>query len=436
MRRRRGQQGQVLVLAFALLLIAALLMITMFSAGQVVIAKQRLVGATDAAALSAATWRARVLNYHAYANRAIVANEVAIAQAVTLSAWSKYFRTFTDNAAQISSAFPPVYAVLRAVAEAAAASDEAAQWAARIEVPARGAADIGYKEILQRSQEILHLTAGGFGLSAVATEIVRASDRDFFAWTLSDGGAFAGFTRRYDSDEDRQRLKELVLASLDPFVAGPRSADLPRPFPPGCLPLPRLRKRGTTELTPDLERWEAVDTISLHVGRLRLFGCRDGEVLPLGWGAAEADAVGTGALIASGGGVTINPAALQLAEQELESHRPFAGIARVRELSEDVMAASRYPSSRVAVVARHRGARVATALNRALAAGRVLARDEFAPGDGGRYLWALSSAEVYFRRPPGPQHRLELPSLYNPYWQARLVEPSAEERDAAASYLR
>ncbi len=47
----------------------------------------RLANAADATAWSIATLEARALNYDAYTNRAIVANEVAIAQAISLISW-------------------------------------------------------------------------------------------------------------------------------------------------------------------------------------------------------------------------------------------------------------------------------------------------------------------------------------------------------------
>ncbi len=42
--------------------------------------------------------------------------------------------------------------------------------------------------------------------------------------------------------------------------------------------------------------------------------------------------------------------------------------------------------------------------------------------------------EVYFRRPPGTPDRIEYASLYNPYWQVRLAEPTIAQRAAAVAY--
>src|SRR5688572_28989001 len=87
---RSSQNGQAMVFGLCLLLLVALLLFFQFSAGQVSAAKLRIVNATDAAAYSVGIWRARAMNYYAYSNRAIIANEVAIAQAATMVSYAKY----------------------------------------------------------------------------------------------------------------------------------------------------------------------------------------------------------------------------------------------------------------------------------------------------------------------------------------------------------
>src|SRR5690606_21311714 len=137
--------------------------------------------------------------------RAIVAQEVAVAQAVTLTSWSKYFETFMLNASRIASAFPPLGAVLSAAAEVAEYARELTEFTAAAEIEWRAGSDFGYKTLLQRSQEVLNRSADPFGLGAVANEVARANDPAFFAFALGDDGAYSRFTRRYDSDEDRRR---------------------------------------------------------------------------------------------------------------------------------------------------------------------------------------------------------------------------------------
>jgi len=399
------------VLALGLLVLGVLALRLLFESGQLTVARQRLIDTADAAALSAATWRARVLNFHAYSNRAIIANEVAIAQAVTLVAWAQYFETLTRNSAAFGAYLPPVEPVLGVVAETAALAAQVSRATAAIEIPARGSPHVGYKTLLQSAQEVMHLSSLGFGLNMVTAEVARASHPDHFAWVLPDPTqGWSGFTARASEGADRKRVADLMQASLDPFIRQPRSEDIHTPIPSLCLNLMRLRKRGVTTLSEDLERWESVDTLSFHLRRLSWFRCREREALPLGWGAAEAGQVLHG-VTATSGDLSLNPMARQLAGESMFSTSGYEGIARLRELNYESLANTRFPSARLAVIAR---------------------RDQ---GEAHSRMWALSSAEVYFRRPPGAPQRTEYASLFNPYWQARLAEPSVAERALALTQV-
>ncbi len=433
--RRAAQSGQALLISLGLLLAGGAMLYAMFGAGQVAAAKQRLLGTADAAAWSTGLWRARVLNYHAYANRAIVANEVAIAQAVTLLAWASYFEALTRNAASFSTMLPPAEPVLVGAADAAALARASAEAAARIEVAARGAEAVGYGAMLRASQEILQLSTQGFGASMVAAEVARANDRTHFAWVLPDAArGWQRFTHRTESPDALGRVADVVRASLDPFTAGPRSEDIRTPIPSPCLNLMRLRKRGATTWSQDLSRWEAVDAMSFHVRTLSGLRCRETEAVPLGWGAAEAGGP-LHAVVGTGGEVGINPSAVALAAGAMTGLSGYGGFGPVRELDPDGAEDFRFPGTRLAVVARQPGAAVATAMARGLASGRMLPPDRFA-GDGSPHLWALSAAEVYFRRPADAPARVEYASLFNPYWQVRLAAPSAADRAAALVHVR
>lgn len=460
--RRRTQRGQALVLCLVLLFAGVLGLYFMFSTAQVSATRQRLDNAADAAAWSAALWRARVMNYHAYANRAIVAQEVAVAQAVTLVAWARYFESFAASASVLATPYPPVASVLAASADLARVAAELTEETAAEEIAARNA----YKSLLAASQEVMHRAIDTFGLGAVANEVARANDRRFFAFALPDDGEFAAMTRRWAGD-DRLRLKGVVDSSLDAFVSGPRGMDLTLVLLPSlCFGNPvagpgawfqSLRKRGGTTMAPELERWEAADTMSLHDWRPRrgLFGafrgCREVEALPLGWGAAQVSdderarlPVGdngpepdAGRLISNPGNVRDNPAAAALAEAGIDGRgypgfAAYGGIAEVRDLDYAALANPRFPRSRIAVLARADADDVRTANVLDVGVGRLRLAENYA----GRRIWSLGAAEVYFRRPPGAPERIEYASLYSPYWQVRLVEPSAAQRAVAEGYVR
>ena len=226
-----------------------------------------------------------------------------------------------------------------------------------------------------------------------------------------------------------QLLEELGVAGAR--LAGPRDEDLYTPIPSLCLRLMRLRKRGATTLSDDMQRWEASDTMSFHRRSLGGLRCRETETVPLGWGAAQA---GEG-LDVPAAFETVNPQAEALADAAVSRFPSYAGIARTRELDLETLGQARFPVTRLAVVARQPGEAVATAMARGLAAGRLLPADRFA-GDGSPHLWAVSAAEVYFRRPVTAPVRVEYASLFNPYWQVRLAAPSEAQRAAALVHAR
>ncbi|MFZ9407694.1 MAG: hypothetical protein ACO26U_11455 [Burkholderiaceae bacterium] len=421
------------MLALGLLVLGAVCLRLLFESGQLSVAKQRLTDTADAAALSAATWRARVLNFHAYSNRAIIANEVAIAQAVTLVAWANYFETLTGNAAAFGAYLPPAEPGLTAIAEAATLAAETSRVTASIEIPARGAPLVGYKALLQGAQEVMHLSSLGFGLNMVTAEVARASHPSHFAWVLPDPvQSWSSFTARVSERPDRTRVGDLVRASLDPFVGGARSEDIHTPIPSLCLNLMRLRKRGITTLSEDLDRWEAVDTLSFHLRRLSWFRCREREALPLGWGAAEAGQV-LNTVTATSGDLMLNPMARQLASESMFSESGYEGIARLRELNYEALANTQFPRGRLAVIARRDPSDQSIPATESAAGttGALLKAVNASTGSSHRKMWALSAAEVHFRRPPGAPSRTEYASLFNPYWQARLVAPTTAERALA-----
>jgi hypothetical protein len=445
----RRQSGQALVLGLMILAVGIALLLLLTRTGTLLSVRQRLVQAADASAYSAAIWRARVLNSLAYANRTIVAQEVAIAQAVTLAAWARHFETLSGNAEALTAIYPPAAPVLAGLAQSASAGADLTSHAMASEVSWRGAPGGGLTAMLEQAQELLLRSANGFGLSAVAHEVARATDRRFSAFALSDHGSFARFVRRQDSAEERARLREVVLASLDPFTGGSRDRDLRLPLPSSCVGRSTqldkwtlwYRKRGGTTLAEDLGSWQAVDTASVHdwrgSGFLGLGTCRDREALPLAWGAAGAGVqpdgmVATGAIT---GSAQTNPIATDLARTGLAGPEPspvYRGLARIHDLADRSQA---YPVSRVAVLVRadrERGLVDSTAVPSFGAA--VRSSPAAASGLPSR-LWALSAAEIYFRAPPG-QGRIEYASLYSPFWQVRLSSPSDAEHAEARGHAR
>jgi hypothetical protein len=442
---RRRQAGAVLWLCLALLVAGALGLHLLAAGGQAFAARERLDGVADAAAYSAALSQARVLNYQAYANRAIVAHEVAIARALALASWARYFAAFAGTAQWMAAGWPGAAAAFAALVPAAEAARDLAEQAGGEEIAGR-AADIAQ---LVAGQELLQRAVGTFAAGAVAHEIARGADPRLFAFALG-GADTAPATRRHAGDE-RERLADVVGRSLDGHTRGSRGLELTLvPFPSLCFGHPlagpqawftELHKRGGSALAGDLDRRESADTASLHtwVPMRGLFGaflgCRRIEVMPLGWGATETGARSGWGLQHDPGGTRFNGWATALAEsvmtaQPLPGQGAWSGIAAVRDLDLPRLADPRFPVARVAVLARDEGSAVRS--QAAAMRGRMALTDRYA---GGR-LWSLSAAEVYFRAPPGQAGPIEYASLYSPYWQARLAAPTALELAQARIHAR
>lgn len=441
----KRQRGQVLLLCLILALVGSAAMFFVFDAGQIVSAKSRTVTAADTAAFSAASWRARVLNYNAYSNRAIIAQEVAVAQAITLESWAYYFENFTATVEKSSWIYPPIQPIAEAIAEAAELNRKLAQATAATEISIRDAPGYGYKTLLAQSQRVMHYTASGFGLSAIAQEVAGTGDSRIKAYVLPISSRHRNFVKRYESDPDRQRIKKLVERSLDKFTAGSRDANFNMLLPSAC-PIGstedrfmHYKKRGGTRLAPGLDRWEAADTGSVQSSVLSrgIFGggkkCKPMLDIPVGWGSAQmAVNQAQNEIISNPGEVEINPAAFDYAEDLLaDSDRPEhrgTGIARVYDLNYEGLKNKRFPKSRVVVLTKLKLNKVWLA-RRLVQGGRRLTSQPKVSNDEIR---AVAVAEVYFKRPPGHGSTAEYASLYNPFWQVRLSSATQAEKLVAS----
>lgn len=444
---KQRERGQVLVFFMFLLLFAAMLTFFHFSASQATVAKTRLVNATDSAAYSVALWHARTMNYYAYTNRAIIANEVAIAQAATMVSFSSYVYKLADNLEDIARYFPYINQIFQAIEQIAEIAHQLTSYVARFESMAR----TYYNAALSHSQTIMYALSHVVTTNTLATEVgLQTAKNIFITGMKSDVLKTINLTRRY-GDNDRERLKDLVMRSLDPYskdhggtwtLAGFNKEESLVDYVG-----PKVERRGQTQLIRDhdtgsFDRWQSYDTLSLH--NRRGWRRRWRETMPLAWGGAEIaddareelDSLDRrrGGARADGHKRT-NGWAYRLVSEEDDfwSQDTYLGIPTVRELDYDSVALRKnrnFPTMRIGVVGRMargdasddgkgRINRIGTAEQLGIGAGRLALKDEFAARNNG--LMALASAEIYFKAPPRHDSRVEYASLYSPYWQARLV---------------
>ena len=426
--------GAVLIIGLAIVASAAVLIVAIAKTAILTNDKTRSLALADASAKSVATWYAQILNYDAYSNRAIAANEIMMAQAVTLVAWTQYVQKLAANVGTVAAVVPALRPVAGWVQETAALSHQMASAGAMAEVPIRSA----YTRALQSSQQIMHTSATPFGAQALVNEVIWTADPRFFGRIIpsSNISAFSQFSKVY-ADAERKPFSDLVSQSQDGFSQR-RATDQRLYLMPttGCIPtsidraFSKLIRRGGTWHTTDFRDIEAADTLSIHTWRRRSRWNRTcggiGESIPLGWGATEASLANNG-IYEDPAGIGANSSALSRAKSASVRIPGYLGLSSSRELASELTQARQQASIRVPVMVRLPLAKVP---NPKL--GRTLRPDNL-PALGGQ-IWSLAVGETFFHRPTDtlsdPATR-EFANLFSPFWVSRLVAPNAQDRAVA-----
>jgi hypothetical protein len=436
----RTQRGQALVLGLFVLFMGTISLFFRFSTGQVAADKQRVTNTADAAAYSAALWRARVLNYDAYSNRAMIANEVAIAQTLTLASELQFNKnlaacfaqqsgdggtTCDANLAQIAQIIPYWTSIFSAIQYVLEYADQAMTGVIDVEITARSRV---VNQTLSRSQQVMHAAANFAVLDGLVDQVVEMNDRNFRSTVLPDD--FGGLVRRYEGN-DRNRMAAIVRRQLDPYSQD-RHWDLPLGF---CIDRVVAfgyiyRKRGSTVLANSLDRWEAQDNLAERPQDLdKRRRCREDEN-PMSW--ADRNAEGQSNPVPRR--TRDNRESFDLSRDNDYTVDSYIGIQPFYDLDYRNLTNGdpnvRNPRRAVAVAVSLPGANVRTANNLNVGVGRLRMTEDFERGR----ITSVGAAEVYFKRPVTARRAdgaVELPSLFNPYWQARLIEPTLPQRTAA-----
>lgn len=420
------QRGQALIYGLFVLTVGLIALFFIFNTAQLSSEKTKLVNTADAVAYSAGVMHARALNFSAYTNRALIANEVLIAQMVSVSSWIDYAQGHVRGVPPLNCTYPP-YSVPAALAlveylplcvalswpPGAAAVNYAKQGVDMIS-PAVMAASESAKVSLQLSQAAM-FAAMLPARSEVMQQVADANYQndgsvqvdpvplidDFF---LHEGGPF--ITRFSGQDRTRFRQAELTAAHLDEFVPD-RSWSSKSPWP--CLPVPPRGdavRTGGTELI-GFDEWRANDEATLTVESLhiKLFSikCETDAYYDLGSGNRSA--------------------------QKNQGGWKYSGVPSFFDISKK--AQDRMPKDgdygptlRFSVrLVRSKGQlKTSDARSVIKPSGKL---SIFEGKEAGGEMAAIATAEVYFDRPEKRMDgRQELPSLFNPYWQVHLVANS------------
>jgi len=452
------QRGQALPLGLAFIMIGMLGGLVLFNTGQVAVDKQRLANAADSAAYSGMVWQARALNFQAYSNRAMIANQVSIGQAVSLYSWADYAETTGENINRVFGWIPYVgqfVSIMETVIKVIAnITRPVAEGVVTVISPINKAISISQKAVY----------ASSFAATPdIVRNVAKASDSRFTADTgfsalglTSNLSGWKDFTQEYtdtDTVDMRERTK-LVNDSRDTFSED-RYWDFYDSFWIYSTPFTKhkLFREGESRLVMSTDddgdnpkwEWMAKDTLALHNKIWRGWRGTKNQELPIGWGAAYANDFGGDSMVVKTcnrlgyrGGENCryrnrNKRTERVANRVLESIDNYAGINTFRSISESV----RNPTEGEAVL------RLKTEVSMELDTVEstehfVTNQDPFAtpmvsPGDK---ISSISVAEVYYRRPEAytsnEDHiRYEPANGYNPYWDVRLAPVEAVDRLAA-----
>ncbi|MBK4733739.1 pilus assembly protein TadG-related protein [Noviherbaspirillum pedocola] len=469
----RRQRGQALVYGIGLLLAGLAGLYLLFNLGQVTAEKTRLINAADAAAHAGALMQARALNYDAYSNRALVANEVLIAQMVSLSSWAQYAQ---QHASMLPYQFPEcldpqgygfaIGAAFKYGPEYAAKCYLMAQYTGdAVEAVAEQIPDIAEtlvdiveasKAAILGARRLVHGSgdaAGASLFSSLRDQVIQQvadanyrGDGPVKASVKPGSDGWAGFLRLYQGNE-RGRFADVAqeAAWSDEFVKQ-RNADGAAPSPPPwewtCVAANRrnsVKRRGGTELV-NYDEWKAEDTESYWEVRNtgRWFPRCGSAEQPIAWGgqAAYASAEdGDDGTASFGGSAATNPSAHAYVSSQAWAR--YSGLPGYLDLAPEWLRIDS-PEPRLGLtvtLSRERG-------DLAIPEGRsVIRQAEDTPGRvsvtayhgdfaSGR-MAASAAAEVFFARPPDSADNAwgerfgkprELASLFNPYWQVRLID--------------
>lgn len=449
--KRSRERGQALIFGIFLMFASLLATFYLFNAGQLTSEKTKLVNTADAVAYSAGLLEARALNFNAYGNRALIANEIAIAQMVSLSSWGQYAGQVGGNLPMEFGApycYEPMpyygksmiltYGLCYLLNFGGWAYTEAADPIVMATEAAQTAAE-AMKKTITISHAVLH---GGALLAARRSVMTRVAEANYqndgsvnVDWVpLEDN--FNSFTHRYakngTSGDERGRLGELVktAAYKDDFVRRRSWTDTSPAST--CIGIngiffDQLKRRGGTELL-GYDEWKAMDTMSIHRTYMDKWGrCKKSES-PIGSGvqAAVSEEQSDGSY---GGSRSDNPSASSMASS---SDWSYSGIPDSYDLSADALSKPN-PTVRLAVrLTRDKGQTRTTETASQIKLGGNLA--VYNAKQASNVLAAASSSEVYFERPePRQDGKQELGSLFNPFWHVHLVSTSNPAKTLAGS---
>ena len=316
------QKGYTIVLFLAFIVAVLLAGFSLYDNGIVAAERIRMQNTADATAYSTMNVLSRDMNFIAYTNRSMVANQVAIGQMVGLSSWAHMADQVVQNIdtlAKLSYAFPPVGLPLNQITRVMS----------KVSKVARNFMDKGAGVVIKATDVLIGIISRGQSAfqgvtaemaKATYTGVSEANDKDIKAgfagsslavdtlaksWAQEvDININANTSRGSSNNRRLKRFKEfagIVRDSRDPFSSNRSRFWLNWVGVSiiGYEAKVSIQKKGGSDFMEVKSRskklqwqWTAMDTVSLwqHLEWWAWNGHHKwtGEILPMGWGAGHA----------------------------------------------------------------------------------------------------------------------------------------------------
>jgi hypothetical protein len=487
---RMKQRGQALIWFLATLAASCMALALVYNMGQLANEKEKTVNAADASALSGALVEARILNFTAYTNRAMIANEVTVAQLVSADSFIRYDTTmaqYLDEYLQPLAFIPVVDVVVGVLDGYADAMQEVVK-------PAVDDAVTGGIQlcdftitILKAAREMAVLTAP-IAASDVASGVAEANQTTNqslavrfdtqpelnptmrAAMLAVNTGNWTQFID-YKEGSARGDSAEVITHSLDPFSVRRGNGGLISLVNTALLStwltgwnINFQKTSGSTQLV-DFDHWASQDSLDPVLTTVSI--CWTGGFIPLpyicfpsnyvgvpiGYGRADADNNDSTSdnlcqpALPAPGGVTVN---CGLAQTTAPSPFSSNGIPNIFDVANPGGPNTPDPTlTFVAGVQKNADAALTTPSSQMELDTTHIDGPQGSPdltnNVQNNNLTSIASAKVFYARPdwnprditraslPRPDRRHEYASLYNPYWQARLTP--TDDATKAGFYL-
>jgi hypothetical protein len=461
---RSRANGQAAIWLLGMLAASAAVMYAVFNTGQVIVGKERAVNSADAAALAGAQVEARLLNLMAYGNRGIIANEVLLAQMLSLESWTQYVGRTAGTikiVLDVLSLIPPLTAFAQTLSkimgQAQKIADKGHEGLEKLIgnalIPALEIAKTG----LKGAEKTISLMGGGIAGDAVKN-LVAANKTDFNGrWdngvTLASTGAinemtlvknnaaWIKFTQLYDGNK-RGDAKYILESSIDNFTRdrpGQWWLNVSLDF----LGIGMEKKGGSLlkDVEKNQDRWESEDTLEQWTAPPPWVFCKGSckTYIPIGWGRSNAAEK-------KNAGVVWDPhrSAQELAQSNGGRHDHWSGVPSLYDIRDKSQAARENLGLDFVVAVSRAGANDFTTTSVPMGSElttSVIGSPHVPLKQRSNQNTAFAKARVFFERPRRgltndftasglwrPDGAKEYGSLYSPYWQARLRDLTQGEK--------